>query len=187
MGDKIIRMETMPRELCILKLLYQYTDQENTLTTNQMITLLENEYGLHAHRITIKRDIESLQAAGYDIIEIKSTQNKYFLGDRLFELPELKLLIDAVESSKFITQHKTNVLIRKIYQLTSIHLAKKLERNNYVVNKVKPNNEHIYYIVDAINDAINEKKKISFQCFDYIGLKQKVLKRLCFNKLLKFD
>lgn len=169
-------METKPRIVCLLKLLIKYTDQEHPLTTNQLISLLEKEYNLKVHRITLKKDIESLQSVGYDIIEIKSSQNKYFLNDRLFELPELKLLIDAVESSKFITQSKSDKLINKIHQLASVNQVKKLERKNYVVNKVKPDNEQIYYIVDKINDAINDDKQISFQYFDYTGLKKKVLK-----------
>ena len=169
-------MDTKPRILCLLKILIKYTDQKNPLTTNEIISLLESEYGLNVHRITLKKDIEALQSVGYDVIEIKSSQNKYFLGDRLFELPELKLLIDAIESSKFITQSKSEMLIDKIYQLASVNQVKKLERKNYIVKKVKPNNEQIYYIVDTINEAINEGKQISFQYYDYTGLKKKVLK-----------
>ena len=112
---------------------------------------------------------------GYDIIETRSSQNKYFLEDRNFELPELKLLIDAVESSKFITPSKSKALIDKIHNLTSVYQIEKLKRNNYIVKSVKPDNEQIYYIVDAINDAISEKKQISFQYYDYTGLQKKVL------------
>lgn len=164
--------EAKPRVLCILKLLEKYTDENHQLTTSELSSLLEKEYGLTVHRITLKKDIEALQPVGYDVIEIKSSQNKYFLGDRLFELPELKLLIDAIESSKFITQSKSEMLIDKIYQLASINQVKKLERKNYIVKKVKPNNEQIYYIVDTINEG----KQISFQYYDYTGLKKKVLK-----------
>lgn len=168
--------ETKPRVLCLLKLLEKYTDEDHQLTTSELSSLLEKEYGLTVHRITFKKDIESLQAMGYDIVETRSSQNKYFLGSREFELPELKLLIDAVESSKFITSTKSKELIEKIHNLTSIHQVEKLKRNNYVVKNVKPNNEQIYYIVDAINDAINANKQISFQYYDYTGLKKKVLK-----------
>lgn len=168
--------EAKPRVLCLLKLLEKYTDEEHQLTTSELSSLLEKEYGLTVHRITFKKDIEALQAMGYDIVETRSSQNKYFLGSREFELPELKLLIDAVESSKFITSTKSKELIEKIHNLTSIHQVEKLKRNNYVVKNVKPNNEQIYYIVDAINDAINANKQISFQYYDYTGLKKKVLK-----------
>lgn len=168
--------EAKPRVLCLLKLLEKYTDEDHQLTTSELSSLLENEYGLTVHRVTFKKDIEALQAMGYDIVETRSSQNKYFLGSREFELPELKLLIDAVESSKFITSTKSKELIEKIHSLTSIHQVEKLKRNNYVVRNVKPNNEQIYYIVDAVNDAINSNKQISFQYYDYTGLKKKVLK-----------
>ena len=111
-----------------------------------------------------------------DIVVIHSTQCKYFIGSRQFELPELKLLIDTVESSKFITSKKSDALIKKIHMLTSNGQVKKLKRNNYVSGRIKPNNEQIYYIVDTINDAINERKQISFSYYEYTGLKEKVLR-----------
>ena len=169
-------MDTKPRIICLLKLLEKYTDEEHQLTTMELSNMLESEYGLSVHRVTFKRDIEALQEMGYDIVETRSSQNKYFMGDRKFELPELKLLIDAVESSKFITSNKSKVLINKINDLASVYQVKKLKRNNYVVKNIKPDNEQIYYIVDAINDAINENKQISFQYYDFTGLKKKVLK-----------
>ena len=165
-----------PRIICLLKLLEKYTDEDHQLTTSELSKLLEKEYEITVHRITFKKDIESLQNMGYDIIETRSSQNKYFLRSRDFELPELKLLIDAVESSKFITSSKREILIDKINNLTSIYQKDKLKRNNYVVKNIKPNNELIYYIVDAINDAINQGKQISFQYYEYTGLKKKVLK-----------
>ena len=169
-------MDTKPRIICLLKLLEKYTDEEHQLTTTELTNMLESEYGLTVHRVTFKRDIEALQEMGYDIVETRSSQNKYFLGNRKFELPELKLLIDAVESSKFITSNKSKVLIDKINDLASVYQVKKLKRNNYVVKNIKPDNEQIYYIVNAINDAINSNKQISFQYFDFTGLKKKVLK-----------
>lgn len=168
--------EAKPRVLCLLKLLEKYTDEDHQLTTSELSSLLEKKYGLTVHRITFKKDIEALQAMGYDIVETRSSQNKYFLGTRDFELPELKLLIDAVESSKFITSTKSRELTAKLHNLVSVHQVEKLKRNNYVVKNVKPNNEQIYYIVNAINDAINANKQISFQYYDYTGLKKKVLK-----------
>ena len=120
--------------------------------------------------------LPKLQEFGMDIVTIHSTQSKYFVASRKFELPELKLLIDAVESSKFITKKKSETLIEKIHTMTSPGQASKLKRNNYVVNRIKPDNEQIYYIIDAINDAINAGKQISFQYYDYTGLKKKVLK-----------
>lgn len=169
-------METKPRILYLMKILLERTDEEHPLSTSQLIEILNTDYNISAHRTTIPKEIAALQEFGIDIVSIRSTQTKYFVGNRDFELPELKLLIDAVESSKFITSKKSEALINKIHTLTSPGQAAKLKRNNYVADRIKPDNESIYYIVDAINDAINAGKKISFQYYDYVGLKKKVLK-----------
>ena len=169
-------METKPRILYLLRILEQYTDEDHPLTTNQLIEKLKEDYGISAHRTTLSKDIAALQEFGIDVITVHSTQCKYFIGSRQFELPELKLLIDAVESSKFITSRKSDALIKKIHKLTSQSQVAKLKRNNYVIDRIKPDNEQIYYIVDTINDAINNGKQISFQYYDYSGLKKKVLK-----------
>ena len=169
-------METKPKLLCLAKIFVTKTDENHPLSTNQLIEMLKSDYGLSVHRTTIPRDIDVLKKFGMDIISVRSTQTKFFLGQRTFEIPELKLLIDAVESSKFITKKKSDELIKKIYTLASENQVKRLKRNNYVPNRVKPDNEQIYYIVDAINDAINLKKKISFQYYEYIRLKKKALK-----------
>ena len=169
-------METKPRILYLKKILEERTDEENPLSTTQLINILNDEYGISAHRTTITKDIAALQEFGVDIVIIHSTQSKYFVASRKFELPELKLLIDAVESSRFITNKKSDALIEKIHTLTSPGFVAKLKRNNYVVNRIKPGNEQIYYITDVINDAINAGKQISFQYYDYTGLKKKVLK-----------
>ena len=169
-------MEAKPRILYLLKILLEHTDEEHPLSTTQLIGILNEEYGISAHRTTITKDIAALVEYGLDIVTIHSTQSKYFVASRKFELPELKLLIDAVESSKFITKKKSETLIEKIHTMTSPGQVAKLKRNNYVVNRIKPDNEQIYYIIDAINDAINAGKQISFQYYDYTGLKKKVLK-----------
>ena len=163
-------MEVKPRILYIKKILEERTDEEHTLSTNQILDILKNEYDISAHRVTLTKDIAALQEFGMDIVVIHSTQSKYFVASRQFELPELKLLIDAVESSRFITAKKSNALIEKIHTMTSEGQVAKLKRNNYVVNRIKPDNEQIYYIIDAINDAINTGKQISFQYYDYTGL-----------------
>ena len=109
-------------------------------------------------------------------MEIRSREKKYYLNDRLFELPEVKLLIDAVQSSKFISVGKSRELISKLMMLTSESNAAKLKRNLYVTERVKSDNEKGYYIVEAINDAINEGKRISFYYTDYNAQKERVLK-----------
>ena len=103
-------METKPRILYLKKILEERTDEEHPLSTTQLINILADEYG-----ITVAKDIAALQEFGIDIVVIHSTQSKYFVASRKFELPELKLLIDAVESSKFITTKKSDALIEKIH------------------------------------------------------------------------
>ena len=169
-------MDSKPRILYLQKILLERTDEDNMLSTTQLINILKDEFGISAHRTTITKDIAALQEFGMDIVVIHSTQSKYFVASRKFELPELKLLIDAVESSKFITSKKSDALIKKIHTMTSAGQVEKLKRNNYVVNRIKPDNEQIYYIIDTINEAINTGKQISFQYYDYTGLKKKVLK-----------
>lgn len=169
-------METKPRILYLKKILEERTDEEHPLTTKEILDILKTEYGISAHRVTLAKDVVTLQEFGVDIVVVHSTQSKYFVAGRKFELPELKLLIDAVESSKFITTKKSEALIEKIHTLTSKGQIEKLKRNNYVVNRIKPNNERIYYIVDTINDAINGKWQIALQYYEYTGLKKKRLR-----------
>ena len=116
-------METKPRILYLQKILLERTDEENPLSTTQLINILNDEYGISAHRTTVTKDIAALQEFGMDIVTIHSTQSKYFVASRKFELPELKLLIDAVESSKFITSKKSDALIEKIHTMTRIALS----------------------------------------------------------------
>lgn len=110
------------------------------------------------------------------IIGIKSTQNRYFVGSRLLELPELKLLVDAVESSHLITEKKSTALIEKLGHLTSRHNAALLNRPVYMDGTAKPDNEAVYYAIDAIQTAIHKQRAISFQYFEYTPKKEKVLK-----------
>ncbi len=169
-------METKPRILYLLKVLQEHTDEEHPLTTNQIIEILEKEYGISTYRTTISKDVAALQQFGIDVVSVRSTQTNYFIGNRKFELAELKILIDAIESSKLITPKKSDELIKKIYSLTNEGQIHKLKRNSFFAERVKPDNEQIYYIVDTINEAINNQKQISFQYYEYSGLKKKVLR-----------
>lgn len=167
---------TKARLLYILKLLEVYSDEEHPLTTTDLLTMLSDKYGVSTHRITLKTDIETLQAYGVDIEVISSSQNKYYISNRLFELPELKLLIDAVESSKFITASKSKELVQKISSLTSKHNSELLVRNVSCEGRIKPGNEKIYYIIDCVNEAINQNKKISLYYFQYNVRKEQKLR-----------
>ena len=163
------------RLLRILQLL-QDTDEQHPISTAQIDTALRERFGIETYRITIQKDVAALEAAGYDVVTIRTTQNKYYLASRAFELPELKLLIDAVESSKFITERKSRVLVEKLTALAGSHQAGELKRNISISDRIKPKNEQIYYIMDAINEAINQKRKISFLYFAFDGDKRRKLK-----------
>ena len=164
------------RILYLLKILQQHTDAEHTLTTNQIRSLMEQEYGFTMHRTTVAGDIEALRQAGFEIIGHRYRQNRYYLESRPFEMAELKILIDAVESSRFITERKSQRLVKKLMSLTNEENAKKLKRNVYTSGRVRSGNEKGYYIVDAINTAINEGKRISFYYTDYDGKKNQILR-----------
>lgn len=164
------------RPLYLAKILYEQTDEEKYLTTTQLMRILEEKHGIKSHRQTIKADIELLQRFGMDIQEIKSTQNRYNLVSRLFDVAELKLLIDAVESAKFIPASKSKDLVSKISSLAGMNIAATLKRNVSCEGRIKSCNERVYLIVDAINEAINAHRKISFQYFQYNVRKEQKLR-----------
>ena len=153
--------ETKSRILYILKYLWHNTDAEHYATTGDILTYLK-ENGISCDRKTIPGDIAKLCDIGIDIEEERSRENRYSLSSHLFTLPEVKLLIDAVESSKFITAKKSSELANKLSQMTSVYQPERLKRNIYISQRVKPMNEQIYYLVDNINTAINQGKQISF-------------------------
>lgn len=163
------------RPFYLAKILYDQTDEDHFLTTKQLIDALAEQNCISTYRATIESDIELLIKVGMDIEKIKSTQNKYHLVSRDFDIPELKLLIDAVESSKFITKAKSEALVAKLGTLAGKNKANELRRNLAVDGRIKSDNERIYIIVDAINDAINAGKKISFQTVEYNAKKEKIL------------
>ncbi len=165
------------RPLYLAKILYEQTDEDHYLTTAQLIKTLEEKYNVKSHRQTIKADIEILKKFGMEIEEVKSTQNRYNVFGRTFDQAELKLLIDAVESSKFITQSKSDLLVEKLGTLTSQYRSQELNRNISVEGRIKPGNEKVYLIIETINEAINKGKKISFECFKYNVKKEKKPKR----------
>ena len=164
------------RPLYLAKILYELTDEEHCLSTNQLIDILQGKYGIASYRTTIASDIELLKQYGMDIKSVKSQSIMYNLVSREFDLPELKLLIDAVASSKFITEKKSKELVGKLSKLASNIQADELKRNVMPEGRIKSGNENIYYIVDTVNTAINNKKQISFQYFSFNVRKQKKAK-----------
>lgn len=168
--------DTRLRILYLYQILLSQSDEDHPLTTKQIMEQMESLHGIRMHRTTVPNDIALLKAAGFEIMAERKQAWNYYLSDRTFSIPELKLLIDTVQASKFITEKKSKNLIDKLISLTSETNADKLIRSVHVNGKVKSENEKGYYIIDAINDAMNTGKKISFKYFDYSGSKRQVLK-----------
>ncbi len=152
--------------LYLQKIMLEKTDENHGLTINEIKDELES-YGIKAERKSLYDDIEILQSFGLDICTVRTNTVKYYIGNRDFQIPELKLLVDAIQSSKFITRKKSLELIEKLGHLVSENDGSQLRREVYVTNRVKTVNEHIYYNVDKIHNAISENKKISFQYFKW--------------------
>ncbi len=169
------------RPFYVAKMLYEQTDEDHYLTIAQIMEQLDRYYGISSSRGTIGDDIKALQMLGVDITVEPSTQNRYYLVGRKFDLPEIKTLIDAVESARFIPKKKSAVLVNKLGMLTSRQNAVSLVRNVDVENRIKADNEKIYYIMEALNDAINAGKKVSFQYFSYNTSKRKKPKHDGYN------
>ena len=155
------------RPFYVAKMLYEQTDEDHYLTIAQIIEQLDRNYGISTSRGTVGNDIKALQELGVEIEVESSTQKRFYLIGRRFDLPELKTLIDAVESARFIPKEKSALLVKKLSSLTSYYNTEKLVRNVDVENRIKAENEKIYYIMEALNDAINARKKVSFQYFTY--------------------
>ena len=159
---------------CILELLERESDELHPLSTERMIEhLAAND--ISAERKSIYDDMQVLQDLGYDVISCG--RKGYYLGAREFELAELKLLVDAVQSSKFLTEKKSNELIKKLSRFCSRHAAGKLQRQVHVFDRVKTMNESIYYNVDVIHSAIGSDSKITFKYFQWDVNKEMVLRR----------
>lgn len=163
--------------LYIIKLLTEKTDENHPATTAEIISYLEAN-GIHSERKSIYDDIEKLCEFGYDIIRVQSRLGGgYYLAGREFELAELKLLVDAVQASRFITTRKSRSLIKKIELLAGKYDAGKLQRQVYVAGRIKTENESIYYNTDTIHRAIQENKQIEFQYMDW-NLKKELVPRV---------
>lgn len=152
--------------LYLLKILEEQSDEAHPLTVQQIITEL-NRCGIKAERKSVYDDLEALGQFGKDIVVLKGRQNRYYLGERHLQLAELKLLVDAAQSAKFITAKKSDELIDKISSLTSRHEASLLRRQVHVQGRVKTINEGIYYNVDILQTAISQNHKISCQYYEW--------------------
>ena len=162
----MMNIRNKQRPFRLLKYLYENTDEDHAVSTPELVKIFQAE-DAHANRKTIKDDIDVLVGEGFDVVTVRSKNHSFFLGARKFEIPEIKLLIDAVSASRFITADKSVALIDKLTSMVSKMQAEKVRRHMYSADHVKSDNWQIYYIVDAITDAINEGKKIRFQYFDW--------------------
>ena len=149
--------------LHLIRIFSQETDDEHALTLQEIIAKLA-AVNITADRKTLYTDFEDLRQFGFDIIAQQRDRTTYYhLGERDFELPELKLLVDSVQAAKFITTRKSQELIRKLERYTSVYQAAQLNRQVYIAGRIKAMNESIYYNIDRLHNAINAGVQIRFQ------------------------
>ncbi len=170
-----MQSSTNIRVIELLRYFYEQTDENHPTTVSDIISYLKGKE-IQTVRQTVYADINALVAAGFDIVVVKSTQNQYFMGSRLFEYPELKMLTDAVASSKIISAKKSEELVQKLCRMAGVHQAEQLRQLASLSSRVKPDNEQVYYIIDAIQNAILENRQIQFQYYEYTPEKKRVLK-----------
>lgn len=162
--------------LHILKILEEYTDEAHPMTTAELIRRLD-QLGIPCERKTIYSDIEKLIDFGYDIVQVSNRRGGgYYMASREFELAELKILVDTVQASRFVTTKKSRELIKKLEQKAGKHDAGQLQRQVYVAGRVKTENESIYYSIDSIHRAIQENRQISFTYLEWDLSKKLVAK-----------
>ena len=160
----------------LVKIFEERTDKYHSLTLSEISSAL-GEYNISAERKSLYDDIEALRLCGYDIKVTRDSHVRYFLDSHKFELAELKLLTDAVQSSKFLTPKKSRELVKKIGELGSKYEASQLNRQNFSANRLKTENEEIYNNIVAIHTAISENKKIMCHYFEWNSHKQRLLRK----------
>ena len=171
------RSTNQKKKLPILRnILLERSDESHPITMKEIIAALD-AHGISAERKSIYSDIETLRELGLDVRTVKGKASGYYVGDRVFELPELKLLADAVSASKFITEKKSASLIKKLSSLASVHDRKALNRAIFVLNRTKSGNEDIYGSIDRIHEAMEANVDITFKYFQWTASKKKELRR----------
>lgn len=154
------------RLLQIMRILEQETDEQHSATLSEISDRVR-PYGISFDRKSLYTDVETLREFGMDIVLTKGNRFGYFWANRTFELAELKLLIDAVQSAKFLTAKKSTQLIGKLESLASTHEAKNLRRQVFIDGRIKAQNESIYYAIDRLHEAISNNRQVSFKYFEY--------------------
>ena len=163
--------------LYLMKILLEDTDKDHILNAIELSERMESRYSLPCNRKTIYSDVERLKTYGLKIEQIKGDKQGYYIAEREFSLPELKLLVDAVQSSKFITRSKSEELIKKLEQLTSHENARQLQRHVFIYNRPKTVNETIFESVDLIHSAMAGNRQICFQYCEWNVKKELVPRR----------
>lgn len=158
----------------ILEIFFERTDEQSGISIPELIAILENKYEIHAERKSIYDDFSVLSEIGFCIENIGGKPPKYILANRIFELAELKMLTDAVESSKFITAKKSREILKKLELFAGASHAKELSRAVYVDDRVKTHNSSSIYSIDTVHTAINENLMIRFKYFDYNAKGEKI-------------
>lgn len=162
--------------LYLMKYLLEETDETHGVSAAQLMAHLES-LGISSERKSLYNDLDTLRDFGLDVIKLGGRPTLYAVASRDFELAELKLLVDVVQSSRFITEKKSLSLIRKLENLAGRHGARQLQRQVFVRNRIKSMNESIYYNVDKLHEAITFDKQISFCYFDYSITKEKLYRK----------
>lgn len=171
------RIAGQKRKLLLLeRILLQDTDEDHPMGMEAIVDELEH-YGLTAERKSIYSDMEELRQCGVDVQYRRGKNGGWFIGEREFQLAELKFLVDAVQASRFLTTKKSSDLIARLERLTSKHQARQLQRQVYVSARIKSMNESIYYNVDKLHAAIAANRSISFRYFVYNERKERVFRR----------
>ena len=151
----------------ILDYLQRNSHHDKPVGAQELISMLDRQHNISCDRKTVYSDVKALQDYGVDIVSLPGRNGGFFVATRNFELPELKLLIDAVQSSRYLTEKKSRELIEKLCNQCNEHDAKLMKRNVLVSGRVKSMNETIYYNVDAIQEAIAQNSQITFRYFDW--------------------
>ena len=163
--------------LYLMKILLEDTDKDHILSASGLCDRLQSRYSLDCNRKTIYGDLERLRTFGIKVEQVKGERQGYYVSEREFSLPELKLLVDAVQSSKFITKTESEELIRKLEKLTSRENARKLRRQVFIINRTKTVNEAALLSVDLIHEAMSDNRQIRFLYCEWNVKKELVPRR----------
>lgn len=169
-------LNTKIKLLYLMKYFYERTDERHPVTVKDLIEYLA-DLGIKVERKTVYDDIDVLKSFGMDIVHKRTLPSGYYLASRDFGHAELKLLVDAVQASKFITRAKSRELIEKLEGLTSVHNARDLQKHVFLKTGVKSDNEDVYDNIETIHTALLDDKQISFQYFEWTLSKEQKLKK----------